>query len=228
MVIPLVNEIAWAELLKGLRDWQPACVDTVVVVPHPDDETLATGGLIAWLRSKGADVTVVAVTAGENAYADNEGLAALRSLEQTCALERLGLAANKIVRLGLVDSNVAAQEDVLAANLRLLIRANTQVVAPWIGDFHPDHEACARAAALVAGEAGATLISYFFWTWHRGTVSTLDGVELKKFVFGADLCAAKRDALACHASQLAHAPEPEVLPEDLLWPARMAFEVFAL
>jgi LmbE family N-acetylglucosaminyl deacetylase len=228
MVIPLVNEIEWARLLKGLRDWQPACVDTVVVVPHPDDETLATGGLIAWLRSKGSDVTVVAVTDGENAYADNEGLAALRRLEQTCALERLGIGGNRIVRLGLVDSNVAAQEDVLAANLRPLIRADTQVVAPWIGDFHPDHEACARAAALVAGEAGATLISYFFWTWHRGTVSTLDGVELKKFVLGADLSAAKRDALACHASQLAHAPEPEVLPEDLLWPARMAFEVFAL
>ena len=228
MVIPLVNEKGWAHRLNGVPDWQPAYVDTVVVAPHPDDETLSAGGLIASLRRKGASVRVVAVTDGENAYADNENLAAVRRMEQTCALERLGVTRDRIVRLGLVDSDVAAQEDILAAKLRPLISANTQVVAPWIGDFHPDHEACARAAQLVASDAGATLVSYFFWTWHRGSVGTLDGVKLKKFVLGEDLRAAKRDALACHSSQLAHAPEPEILPKDLLWPARLAFEVFAL
>jgi LmbE family N-acetylglucosaminyl deacetylase len=200
----------------------------VAVVPHPDDETLAVGGLIAALRAKGVDVTVVAVTDGEHAYVDNRGLAATRREEQTHALARLGVAENKIVRVGLVDSNVAAKESELAAKLRRLISAETQVLAPWVGDFHPDHEACARAAEVVTRETRATLISYFFWTWHRGTVATLDGVELLKFALSEDLRAAKAEALSCHASQLTHAPEPEILPKNLLWPARMAFEVFAL
>lgn len=228
MVVPIVSETEWAHRLTGLPRWEPALRSTVVVVPHPDDETLAAGGLIAALRDMRVDVTVVAVTDGEHAYADNEGLAEIRTKEQTCALARLGVPAQKIVRLGLNDSAVAAQENELADALRTLIPAETQVLAPWAGDFHPDHEACARAAVSVARDVGATLISYFFWTWHRGTVATVDGLRLCRFPLSEERSLAKREALACHASQLRHEPEPEILPENLLWPARMSFEVFAL
>jgi LmbE family N-acetylglucosaminyl deacetylase len=199
----------------------------VVVVPHPDDETLAVGGLIAIQRAKGVDVTIIAVTDGENAYEQNQGLAELRREEQICALERLGVPRRKVIRLGLTDSDVAGREDELIAQLRSFITEGTQVIAPWSGDFHPDHEACGRAAEIAAREARATLLSYFFWTWHRGSVSTLETLRLHKFVLTAEAMTAKREALACHGSQLEHEPEPEILPDDLLWPARMPFEVFA-
>jgi LmbE family N-acetylglucosaminyl deacetylase len=42
----------------------------LVIAQHPDDETLATGGLIARKTSKDIPVHVVAVTDGENAYSD--------------------------------------------------------------------------------------------------------------------------------------------------------------
>jgi LmbE family N-acetylglucosaminyl deacetylase len=228
MVVPLVNETEWAHRLGGLPLWAPERTPTVVVVPHPDDETLAAGGLIAALREMGVDVTVVAVTDGENAYIENRGLAEIRKKEQTCALARLGVPEQKIVRLGLVDSSVAAQESELVDALRTLIPAETQVLAPWAGDFHPDHEACARAAAAVVREVGATLISYFFWTWHRGTIATVEGLALRRFPLGEKTMEAKCEALACHTSQLRHEREPEILPKNLLWPARMSFEVFAL
>jgi len=228
MVVPLTSEREWSRRLDGVPWWKPIVRPTVVVVPHPDDEALAAGGLIAALTAKGVDLTVVAVTDGEHAYSENNGLATLRRREQTCALARLGVAESKIVRLGLLDSGVETQEMQLADQLRPLIHGETQLVAPWGGDFHPDHEACARAAGIVAREAGAKLISYFFWTWHRGTVATLDGINLGKFSLSNELLDAKQAALACHQSQLSHAPEPEILPENLLWPARMPFEVFAL
>jgi LmbE family N-acetylglucosaminyl deacetylase len=174
------------------------------------------------------DATIVAVTDGEHAYDHNQGLAELRREEQRCALTRLGVSEQKIIRLGLVDSGVAAQEEELIASLRPLTTAESQVFAPWNGDFHPDHEACARAAEVVAREVGAELISYFFWTWHRGTVETVSGLRLRKFELSKAVMTAKSEALACHASQLKHTPEPEILPDDLLWPARMPFEVFAL
>lgn len=164
------------------------------MVPHPDDETLATGGFIAAQTAKGVDVTVVAVTDGEHAYIENERLAAVRRKEQTCALARLGIPQHKIVRLGLVDSGVTAQEAELAARLRPLIDAETQVLATWLGDFHSDHEACARAAEAVARDVGASLISYFFWTWHRGTVATVDGLTLRKFALNEDAMTAEREA----------------------------------
>lgn len=228
MIIPVAGETEWAEALRGLPEWQPADAPTVVLAPHPDDETLAAGGLIAALRARGVEVTVVAATDGENGYQANEGLAAIRQREQTCALARLGVEERQIARLRLVDSELVAQEGQLIEGLRMLVGAGMQLVAPWAGDFHPDHEACARAAAVVAREAGATLISYFFWTWHRGTAATVDGLKLRKFLLGEDLLKVKGEALACHASQLNHGPEPEILPENLLWPARMPFEVFAL
>ncbi len=228
MVIPLVSETGWACRLDSLPVWKPNPASTVVVVPHPDDETLAVGGLIAALRAMGVEVTVVAVTDGEHAYAENDGLAELRKNEQTRALALLGVPQHKIVRLGLVDSAVAAHADELAARLRPLVTARTQVFAPWAGDFHPDHEACARAAAVVAREVGATLVSYFFWTWHRGTIATVDGLALRRYPLSVEIIAAKREALSCHVTQLKHEPEPEILPENLLWPARLPFEVFAL
>ena len=228
MIVPLLSESGWARTLAQASAWIPNPVPTVVVAPHPDDETLAAGGLIVALTSRGIPVTVVAVTDGEHAYAENKGLAEIRRKEQADALARLGVPAPSIVRLGVTDSDVASHEEELIARLRPLITAETQVVAPWQGDFHPDHEACARAANVVTRDVGATLISYFFWTWHRGTVATLDGLTLRKFVLSDDLLLAKCEALACHASQLVHAPEPEILPDNLLWPARLPFEVFAL
>jgi len=117
--------------------------------------------------------------------------------EQNCALARLGVLQQKIVRFGLMDSGVADQEDDLVARLRPLITVETQVLAPWRGDFHPDHEACASAAEVVARSVGAALISYFFWTWHCGTLETVTGLKLQKFGLSEATMAAKREALAC-------------------------------
>jgi LmbE family N-acetylglucosaminyl deacetylase len=227
MIVPRIGEDSWSKYLQHVSIWQPSDAPMLVVAPHPDDETLGAGGLIASQRAKGVDVTVVAVTDGEHAYADNNGLAATRREEQAQALARLGVSREKIIRLGLIDSSVAKQEQELVTRLLPLVTPQTHIVAPWSGDFHPDHEACARAAAAVAQKTGATLTSYFFWTWHRGTTASLDGLQLQKFCLDDAAMQARRDALACHTSQLQHAPEPEILPENLLWPARLSFEVFA-
>jgi LmbE family N-acetylglucosaminyl deacetylase len=228
MVVPLVGEQAWLSALKSIPSWHPPRAPLIVIAPHPDDETLGAGGLIASHRALGLPVTVVAVTDGEHAYADNAGLAKLRVTEQTAALARLGVREEHIVRLALTDSGVAAQEAELAERLAPLVAVGDTLCAPWQGDFHPDHEACARAAQAVARASGATLISYFFWTWHRGLPATIEGLDLRRFDLNTNQCAAKLEALACHRSQLEHAGEPEILPDNLLWPARLGFEVFAL
>lgn len=227
MIVPIVKEAEWLEALDSLPVWSPPDAAMLVVAPHPDDETLGTGGLIRAQRLRGLDVSIAAVTDGEKAYTDAKGLAAVRRVEQAEAVACLGVKSEKIVRFGLPDGGVASCEQELAEMLMPLVSPDTHLVAPWKGDFHADHEACGRAAEKVARTTGATLTSYFFWTWHFGTVTLVAPLPLRRFLLKPEWVGAKTEALKCHRSQLIPEGEDPVLPESLLGPARRPFEVFA-
>lgn len=228
MIESAVKEPEWLSALTTLTEWDPPTAPMLIVAPHPDDETLGAGGLIAAQRAKGIDVLVAAVTDGERAYGYTEGLAEQRRVEQTQALVRLGVGSDKIVRFGLPDGDVPDHEQTLVERLTPLVSKNMHVIAPWQGDFHSDHSACGRAAEQVAREAGATLTSYFFWTWHFGNPDLLNALHLCRFPLTPDLLQTKTEALRCHRSQLVRESGDPVLPESLLGPARRSFEVFAV
>ena len=226
MIEPIYSEKEWIPTWRSALPWQPPDESTMVVAPHPDDETLGIGGLIATQTSKGVPVQVVAVTDGENAYNDGVDIAASRAREQTVALGRLGVDPLQIHRLTLTDSGVSDEEELLVKLLKPLVSRKTHIFAPWTGDFHPDHEACGRAAAKVATRLGAALTFYFFWTWHRGTPELLRGLPLVSVALSTTAQQAKAQALALHRSQLEHASGQPILPDCLLWPARKPFEIF--
>lgn len=92
------------------RDWlvklEPAALELdgllkveqrlVVVSPHPDDEVLACGALIALHVARGGPATVIAVTDGEASHRGDplwspESLANARRAERRLGLARLGL-----------------------------------------------------------------------------------------------------------------------------------------
>ena len=226
MIIPVVHEAEWMLLLSDLPRWQPPEKPTVVISPHPDDETLGSGGLIARLRSRGTDVTVVAVTDGENAYGDDVGLGEIRVREQTNALGKLGVDPQNVIRFRFPDSGLRDCEGRLVEVLQSVVSENTHIIAPWRFDFHPDHEVCGRAAEAVARNKEVQITSYFFWTWHRGDRKMLDGLQLVSLLLAPDEIRAKQDALHCHQSQLERPGGSPILPDDLLGPARRTFEVF--
>jgi LmbE family N-acetylglucosaminyl deacetylase len=226
MIISVVPESTWAEFLSDLPRWEPPISPTIVIAPHPDDETLGAGGLIASLREKNVDVVVVAVTDGENAYENAVGLGQVRKIEQVNALKYLGVPQDKIVRFELPDSDVISYEQDLVDKLLPLLSKSTHIVAPWPGDFHPDHEATGRAAIEASRQTGATLTFYFFWTWHRGTPDILPKSDLRSMTLTNEALSAKRNALECHQSQLQHVSGEPILPANLLDPAERAFEVF--
>jgi LmbE family N-acetylglucosaminyl deacetylase len=231
MIQPLIDEECWLARLGHLPEWNPPAAPLVVIAPHPDDETLGLGGLIASHRSRNLDVTVIAVTDGENAYPDdrvNGDLGSLRQTEQATALNRLGVPENGIIRLKLPDSGVAAHERRLTAQLMDLVTPEAMICAPWKGDFHPDHEACGRAAESVAEASGGMLVSYFFWTWHRGELGALNSLRLVRLPLNDRCHSAKSEALLCHQSQLQRENGEPILPENLLAPAKRRFEVFSV
>jgi LmbE family N-acetylglucosaminyl deacetylase len=228
MIVPLALEEEWDPVWRSAKSWRPPRNPTLVIAPHPDDESLAAGGLISMLVSSGVPVQVIAVTDGERAYGNQPDatLAEVRRTEQTAALEQLGIKSSAIIRLGLTDSDVASEQDTLLEKLLPLISKDTHVLAPWTGDFHPDHEACGCAAEEVARLTGAALTFYFFWTWHRGMPSLVQDLPLHSLALSPHQQQAKHAAISQHRSQLKHLSGEPILPENLLWPARRSTEIF--
>jgi LmbE family N-acetylglucosaminyl deacetylase len=225
MITPLVSEREWMESLPTLPLWQPARRPTIVISPHPDDETLGVGGLIAALRSQDIEVTVVAVTDGENAYSDCPALGLIREEEQSRALQQLGVNCEHIIRLRLPDSGLAQCEPMFTDILDSLVRPGSQIFSPWKFDFHPDHETCGRVAELISDRKDIHLIYYFFWSWHRKLQPDLEELDLVQFPLTPKLLREKLSALECHASQLSRDGMEPILPDELLGPARRPFEV---
>jgi LmbE family N-acetylglucosaminyl deacetylase len=212
--------------LRDLPVWDLPSVPTLVLAPHPDDETLGAGGLITRLRKQGIPVTVVAITDGENAYEDTQGVKEIRVPEQTEALRRLGVPKSMIHRLHLPDRDVSAFEDELVDLLLPLVTPETHVIAPWQRDFHPDHEAVGRAAARASQIMGLPIAYYLFWTWHRGTLDILKGLPLARLPLSDGELTTKLHALQAHASQFQHGDGQPILSAELLTPAHRAFEVY--
>jgi LmbE family N-acetylglucosaminyl deacetylase len=226
MIVPLVTEEEWLKVLEESPIWDPPDLPILLLAPHPDDETLAVGGLIASQRGRGIDVRVVAVTDGENAYKGASGLGSIRRREQEKALERLGVRPNNITRFEFVDSDVASGENQLLSRLLPLVSSDTHLIAPWKHDFHPDHEVCGRIAEQIARQTKARLTSYFFWTWHCGTKERIKDLDLVRFPLNRSSIQAKSEALLCHRSQLEHPSGEPILPSNFLQPARRSYEVF--
>jgi LmbE family N-acetylglucosaminyl deacetylase len=137
----------------------------LVVAPHPDDEVLGAGGLLAML----AAAEVVVVTGGEASHPGSrvyhpDQLAAIRRDETAEALRRLGLPETSVRHLGQPDGEV--DEAALTAHLAERLAPGRWCLATWRGDGHPDHEAVGRAAAAACAATGAILLEYPIWTWH--------------------------------------------------------------
>jgi LmbE family N-acetylglucosaminyl deacetylase len=223
-----VPERAWSAPLRALPAANPATLAherarLVVVAPHPDDETLGTGGIIAALATDSVPVLVVSVTDGEAAPVGCDRLAAVRRGELREALHRLAPAAT-VGRLALPDGEVAGREDELVDRLGEVFAASDVVLAPHPSDGHPDHDACGRAAVAAARRVGARCWTYpvWAWHWHDPAASELarDGVRI---VLPLAAWEAKQSAIGCYRSQLAgHAP---VVPAFAMPRYRRPFEV---
>jgi LmbE family N-acetylglucosaminyl deacetylase len=228
LITPLVEEEEWLTALRDLPPFEPGSEPIVVISPHPDDESLGAGGLIAFQRKRGVPICIIAVTDGENAYGfNNPQLRKTRQREQSRAVRELGLGESQLVRLGFTDSSLMPAAEDIAGHIAPYVTNRHHILAPWTGDFHPDHEACGRAAEKLARRIGARLTWYFFWTWHRGDPSLLKNVTMAAFPLSRDLREAKWRAIQAHRSQLEHPGGQPILPENLLAPARRNFEVFA-
>ena len=207
--VPNVPSVApaWAATLAAASRWTPDHVDAIVVVPHPDDESVMFGGLMNHLIGRGAHLRFIAVTDGGAAYPDlvsTVGMQRVRRHEQRDALEALGVGGAQVTRLGIPDGEVAAHEALVRdAIIRALDeRPAGLIVAPWEFDHHTDHEACGRAALAAwrrtTGEV--ELASGLFWSLLRERPPT--AISVRAVPLAVSQRTAKARAIACHRSQV--------------------------
>lgn len=100
----------------------------LVIYPHPDDETLASGGLIRLLTSQRTHVTVVVLTKGEKGNDDAHldlTLKDIRKKELMTAMKILGV--KKVILEDFGDGQLATKKPQL-----------TKYIASLIQNIHPD------------------------------------------------------------------------------------------
>ena len=228
-----------------------ACL--LVVVAHPDDESIACGATIARAAAAGVRVIVVSLTRGEAGPSAGErgpdALAATRWRELQAAAVRLGAAG--VAACGHADGLLPWTDPALViADISALIEAAAPAVVVTFGAdglyWHPDHVAVHERTTEAVRRLGPRAPALFYVTMppgqmqalvdadpaHRPAVPGLDDAA----AFGADALAptlvipagpfarTKLAAIRCHASQLA-ASAFAGLPDDDA-PAVLAVEHF--
>lgn len=151
-------------------------VDSLLVVaPHPDDESIGCGGLIALARSKGVDVQIAFVTHGEASHRpwliDNERLRSIRHSEACEAAARLGVSEAALHFLGVPDGRVSEHGAVVVASILRLIKEQRPdaVFLPHAKEQPPDHSltyAYGRMA-LDRWAQQMRVFEYGVWYWQH-------------------------------------------------------------
>ncbi len=191
-----------------LRDGRP-----LILAPHPDDEVLGCGGLIAALCAAGMPPAVAFVTDGAGSHPRSRQwpgprLAALREAEARQAAAVLGLPAAHLHFLRFPDTRAPAAGSALAeaaehvAGLAARTGA-TALLASWGSDPHCDHAATHAIAARAAARSGLRHLSYPVWGWTLPAGQPLGAIGIAGFRLPVGRhMRVKLRALRAHASQL--------------------------
>jgi LmbE family N-acetylglucosaminyl deacetylase len=203
----------------------PGNARLVVVAPHPDDEILACGGLLAMRAALDLPSVVIAVTDGEASHGALDPVARAALAERRVAESHAGLAALGVsracaLRLGIPDGKAAHMISDITVGLLLLLKRDDFVLTTWTMDGHPDHEAVAEAVQKAVTLAGCQLLEAPVWMWHWASPADtrIPWHRLVQLELPESALKRKEEALACHRSQLENRNDglhPVLLPTIL-------------
>ncbi|MGH8124413.1 MAG: PIG-L deacetylase family protein [Rhodanobacteraceae bacterium] len=194
----------------------------MVLAPHPDDESLAAGGLIQRALAYGARVSVVFVSDGENnpwpqrvlerrlwiGARQRASWGGRRRAEAAAALHVLGVDPANVHRLGWPDGGITwmllSETAAMLKSMRGLVECArpTLLVLPDLVDRHPDHSAMhVLMELLFRSEPRLPRPDCLGYLLHGRSHPGLPRRAV--FSLGTDELLRKRNAIRAHASQIA-------------------------
>ena len=193
----------------------------LVVAPHPDDESLGTGGLLQRAFAKKIPVRIVFATSGENnpwaqrywerrwriSTDDRARWGQRRREEAINAIRTLGGEPGSAKFLNLPDLGTTDLLMQGGAELPVLLSDElqewepTMAFIPTMLDAHPDHSALSTALSMAFDSVEGSSIRAWEYLVHRPHVPI--GHQPVKLFLSAEEVARKRRAILCHETQVA-------------------------
>ena len=141
------------------------------VFAHPDDESLACGGLLAWCAELGARVSILCATRGELGRGSGGNLSFVRTNELEAAARVLGVS--DVLVLDYEDGMLPWAEPArLEADIRdATVRFRSDVVITFGEDglyWHPDHIAMHERTTAAVAALGDTAPALYYMTMAPG------------------------------------------------------------
>ena len=184
---------------------------TLVIAPHPDDETIGAGGTIAKIARAGCEVFVAIVTTGQQPEYSAEHVGKVRS--ETEKAHRL-LGVKETFWLDLPAARLSEtpvrtlNESVRSIMLQI---APDTVLMPFVGDIHVDHQLVFQAVLVASRPHQADypkrLLAYETLSetnWNAPYLTP--GFIPNVFVEITDTLETKLEAMSAFGSQVKSAP----------------------
>lgn len=186
----------------------------VVLAPHPDDESLGCGGLIAQACEQGRDVRLLILTDGSGSHPTSETFTAemlrdLREAETLEAARALGLPVEHVSFLRLQDAWVPSSGPVAEEAARAVVEAAracraSVVLTTWRHDPHCDHKAAAAIVDIASASLpGVRLVAFTVWGGALPPETEVSEASDRYRLNVSPQRDAKRRAIAAHVSQTA-------------------------
>jgi LmbE family N-acetylglucosaminyl deacetylase len=188
----------------------------VVVAPHPDDEVLGCGGVMARHADDGAEVHVVVATRGIPELFAPELVARGRA-ELAEAHRILGVSETRFLDFPAPRLDTVPRHELADALRKVFYDLGATIVyLPHHGDIHADHGHVYHAGLVAARPlAGCPVRRVLCYETLSETEWTppIDGAVFFPTVFVniEKQLQRKLDAMACYKSQLKQAPNPRSL-----------------
>lgn len=156
----------------------------LIVAPHPDDEVIGCGGLIARLVAKGNPPQIIVMTGGEGSHGkDCTNTAAIvnarRGLTRD-ALAILGVPTDNIHELDFKDGGISETSPEVEKLKELIASFKPDsVLVPHWGEGWTDHINTAKLVKKLVSNS-TTVWEYCVWMWYYNVWRGLDWANAAK------------------------------------------------
>lgn len=215
--------VTYLKMRLGFKPSAETKGNTLIIAPHPDDEVIGCGGLIARLVLQHRIPHVVVMTGGEGSHAgccdtSKEDIVKARRRLTRNALTILGIPESHIHELNFADGNINGNDPEVKKLRHLVVELKPEsVFVPHWGEGWPDHINTANIVRDIA-PASAEIWEYCVWMWYYNVWRGLDWHNARRLSMSPEEHALKLKAMDAYVSPLAPCGKPwsGVLPRLFL------------